>query len=148
MCYWGEALVLGPNINAPMSDSDVPQAFSSVQKAVALANTGSEQERALILTLAKRYSQEVVKDRRHLDEAYAEGMRDVYKRFPDDGVIGALLAEALMDLHPWDFWTKSGEAQPWTQEIVVTLEGVLEKWPNNSTGEPPLYSYLRSLAPP
>lgn len=131
MCYWGEALVLGPNINAPMSDSAVPQAYSGVQKALSLANGVTEKEKVLFEALAKRYSMEVVKDRSHLDGAYAQAMREVYKRFPDDGVIGSLLAEALMDLHPWDFWNKSGDAQPWTHEIVTTLEGVLAKAPNN-----------------
>ena len=131
MCYWGEALVLGPNINAPMSDSAVPQAYSAVQKALSLSKQATEREIALIEALGNRYAKKVVKDRTHLDEAYAQAMREVYKRFPDDEVIGSLLAEALMDLHPWDFWTKSGEARPWTDEIVITLEGVLEKAPNN-----------------
>ncbi|MDX1410525.1 MAG: hypothetical protein R3351_00060 [Nitrospirales bacterium] len=131
MCYWGEALVLGPNINAPMSDSAVPQAYSAVQKALSLSKKATEKEIALIKALGNRYAKKAVKDRTHLDEAYAQAMREVYKRFPDDEVIGSLMAEALMDLHPWDFWTKSGEARPWTHEIVTTLEGVLEKAPNN-----------------
>ncbi len=40
MCYWGEALVLGPNINAPMDPSVVPQAFAALEKAVALKGSG------------------------------------------------------------------------------------------------------------
>lgn len=132
MCYWGEALVLGPNINAPMDDAVVPQAYKAVQKAVSLAEKGAtEKEKALIQALTKRYSRQAVPDRRPLDEAYADAMRQVYKRYPDDAVIGALLAEALMDLHPWNFWTKKGEAQPWTPEIIGILEGILETAPNN-----------------
>ena len=131
MCYWGEALVLGPNINAPMNELAVPQAYAAVQKALSLAGKATEKEQALIQALAKRYSKEVVKDRSRLDKAYAEAMRNVSKQFPDDPVVGALLGEALMDLHPWNFWTKTGEAQPWTSEIVSTLEAVLEKAPNN-----------------
>ena len=131
MCYWGEALVLGPNINAPMSESAFPQAYSAVQTALSFVDQTTDKEHALIQALAKRYSKEVVKNRRPLDEAYAEAMRKVYGQFPDDGVIGAFYAEALMDLHPWDFWTKNGEAKPWTPEIVATLEGVLEKAPHN-----------------
>ena len=46
-------------------------------------------------------------------------------------MIGSLSAEALMDLHPWDYWKKNGEAQPWTPEIVSILEEILEKAPNN-----------------
>ena len=131
MCYWGEALVLGPNINAPMSESAVPQAYSAVQAALSLGESATEKENTLIQALATRYSKEVVKDRKPLDEAYAQAMRGIYQRFPDDAVIGSLLAEALMDLHPWDFWTKSGDERPWTPEIVTTLETVLAKAPNH-----------------
>ena len=131
MCYWGEALVLGPNINAPMDEANVPRAYSSVQYALQFAKGASAKEQALIHALSKRYSKETLKDRKPLDEAYAEAMRTVYRQFPDDGVIGSLFAEALMDLHPWDFWERGGKAKPWTQEIVTTLEGVLEIDPNN-----------------
>lgn len=58
-------------------------------------------------------------------------MREVAQRFPDDPVILSLFAEALMDLHPWDFWTKQGEAKPWTAEIVSTLEQALAIDANN-----------------
>ena len=142
MCYWGEALVLGPNINAPMDDAMVPQAYSAVQKSVSLSEGAKEKEKALIDALSKRYSKEVVKDRKYLDETYADAMRDVYKRFPDDAVIGSLFAEALMDLHPWNFWTKDGKAQPWTPEIVSTLEGVLEKAPNHPLAN---HLYIHSI---
>ena len=37
MCYWGEALVLGPNINSPMFHDAVEPAFAAVTKAQALA---------------------------------------------------------------------------------------------------------------
>ena len=35
MCFWGAALVLGPNINAPMKDADVPRAFAVPRKGLA-----------------------------------------------------------------------------------------------------------------
>ncbi|MEO6201604.1 MAG: hypothetical protein ABIP82_00055 [Nitrospirales bacterium] len=127
MCYWGEALVLGPNINAPMDPSVVPQAFAALEKALALKDQVTEKEGALIQALAMRYSKEVMTDRSPLDVAYAEAMRAVAHQFPDDPAIGALFAEALMDLHPWDFWRRSGEPQPWTPEIVSRLETVLDQ---------------------
>jgi tetratricopeptide (TPR) repeat protein len=142
MCFWGEALVLGPNINAPMADSAVTQAWTAVEKARALANGASEKEQALIQAVAKRYAQETLKDRSSLDQNYAEAMRAVAKQFPDDPVIGALLAEALMDLHPWDFWTREGKSQPWTPEIVSTLERVLDLNPNLPLGH---HLYIHAL---
>jgi tetratricopeptide (TPR) repeat protein len=58
-------------------------------------------------------------------------MRDVAKRLPDDADAGTLFAEAMMDLRPWDFWTKDGKPEPGTEEIVSTLEGVLKKHPEH-----------------
>jgi tetratricopeptide (TPR) repeat protein len=146
MCYWGEALVLGPNINAPMEPSVVPQAYAAVEKALALRGQATEKEGALIQAVAKRYSKEAQKDRSSLDVAYAEAMRGVATQFPDDPVIGALLAEALMDLHPWDFWSKGGEAKPWTPEIVSTLEAVLDKASNHPLANH-LYIHMMEASP-
>jgi tetratricopeptide (TPR) repeat protein len=131
LCYWGEALVLGPNINAPMDPALAPKAYDLVQKSLALANAATDKEKALILALSKRYARTAPEERRPLDEAYAEAMREVAARFPGDAVIASLTAEALMDLHPWDFWTKEGEAQPWTQEIIATLERALQRDADN-----------------
>lgn len=127
MCYWGEALVLGPNINAPMDPSVVPQAFAALEKALALKDQATEKEGALIQALAMRYSKTAMADRSPLDVAYAEAMRAVARQFPDDPAIGALLAEALMNLHPWDFWSRGGEPKPWTPEIVSRLETVIDQ---------------------
>ena len=142
MCFWGEALVLGPNINAPMADSAVAPAWAAVEQARVLAKETSEKEQALIEAVAKRYAQKGMKDRSSLDQAYAEAMRAVAKQFPDDAVIGALFAEALMDLHPWNFWTKEGKPQLWTPEIVSTLERVLDLNPNLPLGH---HLYIHAL---
>ena len=56
MCFWGEALVLGPNINAPMFPEAVAPAVAAAQRAVALSANASESERMLIAAVAKRYS--------------------------------------------------------------------------------------------
>ena len=132
MCYWGVALVLGPNLNAPMEDQNVLEAYLSIQEAVKLVGPISIKEKALIQALAKRYGPEPVKDRKPLDEAYADAMREVAKQFPKDATVQALTAEALMDLHPWDFWTiKEKKAQPWTKEIRTLLEGALKIDPDH-----------------
>jgi tetratricopeptide (TPR) repeat protein len=128
MCFWGEAWVLGPNINAKMEASDAPKAWAAVQKASALKSKVSEKEQAYITALEKRYAQNPPKDRAPLDKAFADAMRDVAKQFPDDLDAQTIMGEALMDLHPWDYWNvKTGKAQPWTGEILKTLEGVMAK---------------------
>jgi tetratricopeptide (TPR) repeat protein len=131
LCYWGEALVLGPNINAPMNPDVNPQAINVLEQAHVLQDTATDKEKALILALTKRYIKTPPMNRKPLDEAYAAEMRQVTQRFPDDALIGSLFAEALMDLHPWNFWTKQGKAQPWTAEIVATLEHALKTDANN-----------------
>ncbi len=126
LCYWGEALVLGPNINTPMAAEAAPQAYALIQQALTLADAASKKERALIWALSKRYTQSAPNDRAALDKAYAEAMGEVTECFPTDAVVASLYAEALMDLHPWDFWSKRGEPRPWTAEIVATLERALQ----------------------
>lgn len=126
LCYWGEALVLGPNINASMDPEAVAPAYASIQNALTLADRASKKERALIWALSKRYASASWPDRNELDRAYAEAMGEVAECFADDAVIASLYAEALMDLHPWNFWTKQGEPQPWTAEILATLERALQ----------------------
>ena len=125
MCYWGSALVLGPNVNAAMDPANAPRAHALATRAAMLAADAGAKERALTASLLARYAPEAPEDRTALDEAYADAMRDVAARYPEDEDIQALTAEALMDLHPWDFFVLDGEARPWTAEILTTLERAL-----------------------
>src|SRR5262249_1973669 len=70
-------------------------------------------------------------ERAPLDQAYADAMRKVWQQHPDDADVGALCAEALMDLHPWDLWEHDGHAKAWTDEIVSVLARVLELAPDH-----------------
>jgi tetratricopeptide (TPR) repeat protein len=129
MCYWGESLVLGPNINAGMDVADNPRAFEAVQQAMNLRSNATEPERAYIEALAKRYAKVAPDDRRHLDLAYAEAMGEVARRFPQDPDAASLYAEALMDTTAWDYWEKDGSPKPVTDKILATLESVLGEYP-------------------
>lgn len=131
MCWWGAALVLGPHINAGMDPANVPLAWERLQNALATAPEVSDRERAYIKALGRRYEATQSGDRRTLDIAYAEAMREVVARYPDDIDAKVLLAEALMDLHPWDFHDEHGAPKLWTAEIVELLEGVLATDPEH-----------------
>ena len=132
LCHWGEAMVLGPNINAPMEAEAAAPALAAVTRAMALAPAARPHERALIEALARRYAADPAADRRSLDAAYAEAMMDVAKRYPDDADITVLTAEALMDLSPWDYWQAGGaEPKGHTAEIVRMLEAVMERKPDH-----------------
>jgi len=132
MCFWGEALVLGPNINLPMPEDAVAPAYAAAQKAKALAANASPRERALIGALAARYGSDPKADRAPFDAAYAAEMAKVATQFPDDDEIATLYAEAVMDLSPWDYWKPGGrEPNPQSAPIVPTLERVLARNPNH-----------------
>ena len=132
MCFWGEALVLGPNINLPMQEDAIAPAFAAVQKAKALATKAGPREQALIAALALRYSSDPKVARAPFDAAYAAEMAKVVAQFPDDDEIATLYAEAVMDLSPWDYWKPGGqEPNPQSTPIVPTLERVLARNPNH-----------------
>ena len=135
LCYWGEALVLGPNINAGMSTDAVPPAMEAVAKAKATASNAGAKEQALVTALAARYSADRQADRPTLDAAYAEAMVAVAAKYPDDTEIAVLTAEALMDTQPWDYWqtdaTGAKEPKGRTNEIIAMLEGVLKVKPDH-----------------
>jgi len=132
MCYWGEALVLGPNINMPMDPQANAPALAASNKAVGLKKQASPREQALIDALALRYSPDPAAERPKLDTAYADAMRSVAARFPNDQDIGVLYAESLMNLSPWDYW-EAGGAKPKgrTADLVATLERVLKANPEH-----------------
>lgn len=131
MAYWGMAMVLGPNINLPMDSAVVTSAYESVQKAISLLNNETQKEKDWVMALSKRYSKEKTEDRSTLDKAYADAMRELHNKYPDDADISAMFAEALMDCHPWDYWLKDGTPEPWTPEILSALEGVLKNNPDH-----------------
>ena len=129
MCFWGEALVLGPNINAPMFPEAVAPAHAAVQRAKALAVAAGEREQALIAALAQRYSADPAADRAALDAAWADAMAVVAARFPDDDTLQVLYAEALMDLSPWDYWEADGTLPKGrSADMLAALERVLTRW--------------------
>ena len=132
MCFWGEALVLGPNINLSMQKDAIAPAFAAAQKAKALAAKAGPREQALIAALALRYSSDPKVARAPFDAAYAAEMAKVVAQFPDDDEIATLYAEAVMDLSPWDYWKPGGqEPNPQSTPIVPTLERVLARNPNH-----------------
>src|SRR6266699_1970597 len=132
MCFWGEALVLGPNINLPMQEDAVAPAYAAAQKAKALAGKASPREQALIGALAARYGSDPKAARAPFDAAYAAEMAKVATQFADDDEIATLYAEAVMDLSPWNYWKPGGrEPNPQSVPIVPTLERVLARNPNH-----------------
>jgi tetratricopeptide (TPR) repeat protein len=130
MAYWGQALVLGPNINVPMTPDDEPKAYELAQKAVSMKAKASPREQAYIDAVAQRYTGRA-EDRTARDRAYAEAMRALSGKYPDDLDAATMFAESLMDLRPWNYWTPDGRPYGETGEIVGTLEKVLARNPSH-----------------
>jgi tetratricopeptide (TPR) repeat protein len=124
MAYWGHALVLGPNINAPMGPEAVPEAWEALQKAIAHKSKVSQREQDLIDALATRYSEDPEADRAALDVEYMNAMRALHAKYPKDVDIAALAAESIMDTMPWAYWRRDGRPQEHTEELIEILEGV------------------------
>lgn len=130
MCFWGEALVLGPNINAPMFPEAVAPAVAAAAEAQRLAPRTRPEEQAVIRAVARRYSADPKADRAALDQAYADAMAQVGRDFPTHDTIQVLYAEALMDLAPWDYWSPGG-TKPKRPEMIAALERVLARNPTH-----------------
>lgn len=127
MAHWGVAFANGPHINVPMVPPPAAeQAWKAVQQAQKCAANASPVERDLIAAIAQRYASPQPADRRPLDQAFADAMRQLWQKYPDDADIGAFFAESLMNLRPWDQWTPDGQPQPGTEEVLATLDAVLK----------------------
>jgi pimeloyl-ACP methyl ester carboxylesterase len=130
MAYWGQALVLGPNINAPMDPQNETKALELVQKAVTLKARATLRERAYIDALATRYTGRA-DDRKNADRAFADAMQKLVAKYPDDLDARTLYAEALMDTRPWNYWTRDGLPYDETRQVEAALTHVLSKHKNH-----------------
>jgi tetratricopeptide (TPR) repeat protein len=127
MCYWGVAFALGPNINAPITEPAATEAYQAVEQARKAAGGATDRERAYIEALAKRYVADPRAPRPPLDAAYAEAMRDVARRYPDDLDAATLFAQSLMDTAPWNYWNIDGTPRAFTADVLGALESVLTR---------------------
>jgi len=123
ICWWGVAAAYGPNINQPMPPEAVPEAWKALQTAQSLRENETPREQAYIDAVAARYS-ESGEGRATLDRAYADAMAKLVAAYPDDLDAATLYAESLLDLMPWDYYTKDGSPKPDTVIAVTQLERV------------------------
>jgi tetratricopeptide (TPR) repeat protein len=133
MPAWGVALALGPNINDYMLDQTREKAaFDAAAHAAELAAAGSSaEEKALTTALRKRYSVAPRADLHACALSYANAMREVKNKYPDDLDAATLFAESMMDLRPWKLWMPDGRPAPGTEEIVDVLRSVMKRDPDH-----------------
>jgi len=143
MAYWGMALANGPHINNPVLPPDrANAAWEALGRAQAAAAGASPVEKALIVAVSARYASPPPEDRKALDLAYANAMRSVWAAYPRDADVGALFAEAMMDLRPWDLWLPDGKPQPGTEELIGALDAVRKLEPSHPLA---LHLYIHAV---
>ena len=148
MCYWGEALATGPNINvtskgkALMMPGDRESAYAAIQQAIDLSASVTAREQDLINAQAARYNGDATTDRAPLDIAYAQAMRELAAKYPKDDDIQALFAEALMNTMPWDYWLDGTNPKPDTAEVITALETVMAR---NETHPLAMHLYIHAV---
>ena len=132
-CYWGLALAVGPNYNFLQMDAlKAAVGWQALQLAESHAAHASAPEQALIAALAERYAGAAPLAADNVDHvlaAYAQAMRAVAARYPDDPDIQTLCAQSQMDLHPWRLWTADGQPAEGTLDAEARLEAVLRRDP-------------------
>jgi tetratricopeptide (TPR) repeat protein len=132
MPLWGIALAVGPNYNMDVDTEREKLAYETIQKARRLAENAPQIEKDYVAALAVRYSGEAKPDYKQLSRAYAEAMRELSEKYPDDLDAATLYAESLMNLRPWRLWSHDGKPAEGTEEIVRVLESVLARDPNHA----------------
>jgi tetratricopeptide (TPR) repeat protein len=142
MAWWGIAWAYGANINLAASRERATSALAAINEAKDLARDRrpSPREMAYIHALDGRYQigfkplpdkDHEEKDRRGLDIAFFDRMRQLNRADPSDVNAAAFTAEAGLDTAPWDQWEPDGTPKGDTEEIVEILEDALRRDPHH-----------------
>ncbi|WP_170752856.1 tetratricopeptide repeat protein [Ruegeria lacuscaerulensis] len=160
MAYWGIAYAAGPNYNLPWDLRDdrgqkkaLALAYDATQQAVALADSGSPVEQALIHALRARYPQrDPIPDMHVWDHNFADAMRHAFAAQPDHLDLRTIYVEALLNLTPWQMWDlKTGQPAKGaaTIEAQKALEDAMANDPAavSHPGLLHLYVHLMEMSP-
>ena len=132
MAWWGIAYANGLDINnSEITEDEAREAFTAAGEAAVHLARATPVEIALVDAIQARYEWPNPEDRAHLDQAYADAMHKAWQSFSDDPDVGALFAESLMNLQPWDYWEKDGAPKGRASEIVAALERAIALRPDH-----------------
>lgn len=132
MAHWGVALACGGHINKPVIDPPTLQkAVAAMTQAERRVKSVGEADAALIAAVVVRYTEKPNEDQEKRNKAYSLAMKAAWEKHPKDADIGAIYAESLMNLHPWDLWTLDGKPREETAELISTLDAVLKLNPKH-----------------
>lgn len=132
MPWWGISYSHGIHVNNfVMTEPQWKNGHAAAQEAKKRMNNGSDMEQMLVQAVLARYTWPAPAEQRPYDQAYADAMERVYKKYPGNADIATLYAESLMDLQPWDYWTDDSRPKGRTTEIVSVLERGLKAYPSH-----------------
>jgi tetratricopeptide (TPR) repeat protein len=130
MGYWGEALALGPGYNFALHYKMRKEVPGILQKMNQNSSRATAKEKRLIETMNSRYDADSSdRNRVALNIAYEKGLRKLIDQYPGDPEIKVFYIDAVMLVHPWDFWNNNGTPKAWTPETVSFCEEVLKENP-------------------
>src|SRR5215470_2708393 len=160
MAHWGVSYAVGPNYNFPWELQDpagkakaLARAYDSARAALALAESVTAPERALIEALPARYPvREPIDDQRPWNNAFADAMRLAHRAQPDDLDLRAIFVEAILNRTPWRMWNlRTGEPAPGagTLEAREVLEAAFRDIPGamDHPGLLHLHVHLMEMSP-
>jgi tetratricopeptide (TPR) repeat protein len=122
MPHWGIALALGPNLNDLRMERRMASAHAAAHQAL---------ERDYASALATRYTAAPTVALSKLSLVYANAMRDLAARYPDDVDAATLFAESLMLSGTGPLWLRTGEAGDGALEAMRALEAALAREPRH-----------------
>ena len=134
MAWWGVAYSVGPEYNRmwhQLDEIELPsvleECFNASQKALKLSPDVTQMEKDLINALSMRHPSSAAPT--NFDDwtnAYADAMRIVLKKYPEDPDVSALLAEAVISRTPWKLWDLNS-GKPTDGASTLEAKDVLEK---------------------
>lgn len=131
MGWYGMALAYGPNINFSNSYRAPKEALTATAKSKELMVKCTPLEKELIMAIQHRYTSDTTVSLAQLRQNYADAMKLVYNRYPENVDAVTLYADALLLLHPWDLYTQDNQPKAWTPEIRSVLEKALTLAPSH-----------------
>ncbi len=147
MAWWGVAWSVGPTFwRMGFWEMRNQIGWEAIQRAQALKGNASPLEKQLIDAVSSWYASPPVADRKPLNRAYADAMRELWQAHPDNTEIGTLYAEALVAISRDDLWRWDGHTKQNVRDIVAILEDVLAKDPNHP-GANHLYIHAVEASP-
>ncbi len=155
IAYWGVAYAAGPFYNMPwemFSEHEEKEMLEychgRLQKALDNIDNATVAEQALIRALTKRFQSnqpQSLETYSCWDDDFADAMREIYQRFPEDLDVVALFAEAMMTRTPWRLWNlHTGEIaeKADTLEIIEVLEAGIKYCETNNLSQHPAILHL------